>query len=154
MRKLICLLLIIAGVMYAETPSSIYAAGISYNPSASPSIAGTALYAKKATESTYAFTIVDALPTTLEPFVVTTQVGGGIAQRVLTLGGVGLYIPGSVSLSYSSTNVGWGYSTGGMAIISLKDNWRLMPNVRVMKSSISNGTGYQLIVGTLIGWGK
>src|SRR5574337_159464 len=65
-------------------PSDFVGAGISYSPGATPPIAGSGLYAHRLTDtnSTYAFTVIDALPTTLKPFIVTTQVAAGIAQKV------------------------------------------------------------------------
>jgi hypothetical protein len=40
-----------------------------------------------------------------------------------------------------------------MASIRVKNNWRVFPNVRILKSSVS-GAGYQPIVGVLFGWGQ
>jgi hypothetical protein len=136
----------------AQQPANIYAAGISYSPAASPKIAGTALYARSISDSQYVFTIFDALPTTQPPYTVTTQVGGGIAQRVATIKGVPLYVPTSAGISWTGTNTGWAWTTGGMASIHIRDGWRIFPNVRVLKSSI--GTGYQWTAGVLFGRGQ
>lgn len=136
--------------------SNLYAGGISFNNAGSPSIAGTGLYARLVSSSTgtYAFTVVDALPTNFKPFQVTTNFSGGVAQKVFTLANIPFFVPTAAGVSYNGTNTGWAWSTGGMASIKLKGNWRLLPAVRVAKSSVSNGTGYQPIFGILIGWGQ
>ena len=158
-RKWFLLLAIVALACgaFAQTPtqfSNVYAAGVSYNPGASPSIAGTGLYARLITGGSYAFTVIDALPVTVKPFTVNTNVGVGFSQRVATIGGVGIYIPTSAGISFTGTNTGWSWSTGGLAWIRVKGNWAIAPHVRVLKSSVSGGAGYGVIVGFLVGWGK
>jgi hypothetical protein len=150
---LLCLFTVAA---FGQTlPTAIYAAGVSINPGGSPMVAGTGLAARLIADSgTYAFTAVDALPTTIRPFVVTTQVSGGIAQRIVTIGKVPIYVPTSAGISYSGTNTGWAWTTGAMAVVRVKGPWRVLPNLRLVKSSVSNGTGYQVIGGILIGWGE
>ena len=150
----VSLVLALAFAAFAQsTPANIYAGGISFNNSASPSIAGTGLYARQISNSgTYAFTVVDALPTTIKPFVVTTSFSAGVAQKVFTVGKFPIYVPSSAGVSYNGTNTGWAWSTGGMTSIKLKKSWRIFPCVRVAKSSVSNGSGYQPIVGVLFGW--
>ena len=153
--KIIALAIVLACAMRAQTaPSNIYAAGASWNQNASPQIAGSALYARAVSDSTYAFTVVDVLPTTMKPITVTTQFGAGVAQKVLTINSVRIYVPTSAGVSYNGQNTGWAWSTGGMAVATVSGNWRIMPNVRVVKSSVSNGTGYQLIAGVMFGWGQ
>ncbi len=155
-------LLVIVGLVlcfsahsFAQVPANIYAGGISFNNAGSPSIAGTGLYARSISGSgTYAFTVVDALPTNLKPFTVTTNFGGGIAQKLFTIGKVPIFLPSSAGVSYNGSNTGWVWSTGALASITVKKNWRIFPTVRIAKSSVSNGTGYQPIVGILFGWGQ
>jgi hypothetical protein len=134
---------------------NFYAAGGSYNVGASPGIAGTGLYAHVIANSrTYAFTAVDALPNTKKPFTVTTNIGVGIAQQLATLGKVTVWIPSSAGISWSGSNSGWQWNSGAMATIPLKNSFYLAPIVRVLKSSVSGGTGYQPIIGLLFCWGK
>jgi hypothetical protein len=158
--SLVALVLILSLASFAqapaEAPQNIYAAGVSFNNSASPAIAGTGLYARLVSPSsgTYAFTAVDALPNTLKPFTVTSNFSGGIAQKVVTIGKVPIFLPTSAGVSYTGSNVGWAWSTGALASIKLKNNWRIFPNVRIVKSSVSNGSGYQPIVGVLFGWAE
>jgi len=134
---------------------NIYAAGASYSINASPAVAGTALYAHSLNSAgTYAFTAIDALPATLKPFTVTSNIGVGIAQKVFTLGSVPVYMPTAAGISWSGTNAGWQWSGGGLASIHVKGNYYLMPSIRFLKSSVSGGTGYQPIIGLLVAWGK
>jgi hypothetical protein len=160
--KVIALGLLFLGLAHpsvAQTPApltNIYAAGISFNHSGSPGIAGTGLYARLISDGsgTYVFTVVDALPTTLKPFTVTSNFGAGVAQKVFAIGKIPIFVPTSAGISYNGTNTGWAWSTGTLASIRIKNNWRVFPNVRIVKSSVSNGTGYQPIVGLLFGWGQ
>lgn len=157
---LLCLCSIPSRAQIAAKPaaplSTLYAGGISFNNAGSPSIAGTGLYARllSSASGTYAFTAVDALPTNLKPFQVTTNFSGGVAQKVFSVGKIPIFVPTAAGVSYNGTNTGWAWSTGGMASIKLKGNWKLLPAVRIAKSSVSNGTGYQPIVGLLVGWGQ
>lgn len=153
--------LFLAVLSFAQTPApaqatNIYAAGVSFNQSAKPAVAGTALYARLLSDGsgTYAFTVVDALPANVHPFTVTTNFGAGIAQKVFSIGKVPLYIPTSAGISFTGNNTGWNWSTGALASIKAKGNFRIMPNVRIVKSSVSDGAGYQPIVGLLFGWGQ
>lgn len=137
------------------SPANLYAAGVAYNPGASPSVAGTALYAHEVgTSGTYAFTAVDALPESLKPFTVTTNVGAGIAQKVATLDGVAIFAPTSAGISWSGGNTGWQWTGGGIAAIPVRTNYYILPSLRFLKSSVSGGSGYQLIAGIAFGGGK
>lgn len=136
--------------------ANIYAAGVSYNVGGSPAVAGTGLYARLVNDGsgTYAFTVVDALPNTLKPFTVTTNIGVGIAQKVTTWAGVPIYVPAATGISWSGSNTGWQWNTGGLAAIHVKGQYYVMPSLRVLKSSVSNGSGYQPVFGVLFAWGK
>ena len=149
-------------------PANIYAAGVTYNPGASPSIAGTALYGRRLLDSTFAFTALDALPVlppTPQPRIVgqpqpgiliDTNVSVGIAQKVLTISGIPIYVPTSAGISWTGNHTGWAWSTGGLAWIPLKKDsgWAIAPHVRLLKSSVSGGAGYGVMGGVLLGWGK
>ena len=134
---------------------NLYGAGVSYSVNATPAVAGSALYAHLiADPGTYAFTAVYALPNTLKPFTITTNIGAGIAQKVVTFGKVPIYMPTAAGISFSGTNTGWQWNGGVLAAIHIKNQYYIMPTVRFLKSSVSNGTGYQPIVGVLFGWGQ
>jgi hypothetical protein len=157
MRNVLAILVVtfISALAFGQTAlTNIYAAGVSYNNSGSPSIAGTGMYAHNITGGTYAFTVVDALPSSFKPFTVTSSFGAGIAQKVFTVGKVPIYIPTAAGISYNGTNTGWAWSTGALASVKVKGNWRVFPNVRIVKSSVSNGSGYQPIVGVMFGYGN
>ena len=133
---------------------NLYAGGVSYNSSATPAVAGTGLYARLLSDTgTYAFTDVDALPNTVRPFTVTTNMGVGVAQKVATIGTVPVFIPAATGISFSGSNTGWQWNTGALAAIGVKGNYFVMPQVRLVKSSVSNGSGYQPIIGVLFAWG-
>lgn len=155
------LLFACAAVSPAQDLANLYLAGGSYSAGASPAFAGSALYAHSlnASTGTYAFTAIDALPATTKPFTVTTNIGAGIAQKVFTIGTIPIFSPTSAGISYSGQNAGWAWSTGAGALFRVKPTsdgggFYVMPTVRVLKSSISDGSGYQPIVGVLFGWGK
>ena len=136
-------------------PANIYAAGASYNVGATPAVAGTALYAHQViSDGTYAFTAIDALPNTLKPLTVSSNIGVGIAQKVATVGKIDIYMPTAAGIQWSGANTGWQWSGGGIAAIRIKGDYFVMPSVRFLKGSVSGGTGYQPIVGVLFGWGK
>jgi hypothetical protein len=104
---------LIAGAASAQDVSNLYVAGGSYNHGATPAVAGTALYAHEiGTSSTYAFTMIDALPTTTKPFAVTSNIAVGVAQRVARIGPVSVFIPTAAGVSFSGTNLGWAWTTG------------------------------------------
>lgn len=137
---------------------NLYAAGASGSPWAVPPVAGTALYAHILSNDTgtYAFTVWDALPNTYKPFTVTTNVGVGIAQKAFTIGNVPVYIPTSAGIEWTGKNTGWQYNFGATTMIRLSPtkDYYLMPTFRVLKGSVSGGSGLQPIVGLLFAWGK
>lgn len=141
----------------AQDVANLYLAGGSYSPGASPAFAGTALYAHQINSSgTFAFSLIDAVPSTLRPFTVTTNIGVGVAQRVATIAGYPVFVPTAAGISYTGSNTGWAWSTGAGVPFRVKPNgqWFVMPSVRILKSSVSGGSGYQPIVGVLFGFGQ
>lgn len=136
--------------------SNIYAAGVSFNQSATPQIAGTGLYARivDASTRTYAFTAIDALPANIKPFTVSTNIGAGIAQKVLTIGKAQVFIPTAAGISFNGSNTGWEWNGGALVSVPIKGSFRLMPVARFLKSSVSGGSSYQPIIGVLFGWGN
>jgi hypothetical protein len=142
---------------------NLYAAGVTWAPGATPQLSGNLMYAHELTVTdengnvkgtgTYLFADMDAIPTSVKPFSVTTNVGTGIAQKVFTVHNVPIWIPTAAGVSWKGPNVGFQWNTGAAATIALKNNLFLIPNVRALKSNVSD-SGYQLQVGFDIGWGK
>ena len=132
--------------------NNLYAVGANYSVNAKPAFAGSLLYARllNANTGTFAFTNADFLPNTTRPFTVTNNIGAGVAQKVMTLGTVPIYCITGAGLSWSGTNTGYQYNGGCMASIKFK-GILIMPAGRFLKSSVSNGTGYQPIIGFYIG---
>lgn len=164
MKKLIAAaVLIFAPALMAQSlpsapePANVYAAGVSFNQQAHPAVAGTALYARnldpKASLSTYAITVLDAVPTSFSPFTVSTNIGVGIAQDIHKFGNVTIWMPTSAGISWTGANTGWAWTGGVAATVPVKKNFYLIPNVRFLKSNISN-SGYQVIAGFLVGFGQ
>ena len=161
--KLILIAALLFGAMaFAQTPApapatpNIFGAGISWNQSASASasqqFAGTLFYARQQTEAgTYAFTVVDAVPTTFKPFTVTTNFGIGIGQRVFQLSKWTVYGTVAAGPSWSGSNTGWAWTGGGMAIHPLKGAWWIGPEARLVRSSVNNNNGNQFIFGVVFG---
>ena len=140
------------------TPAPIqnfYAGGVAWNQSATPAVAGNALYAHLVTGSnTYAFTDLDLLPTSTKPFTLTTNIGAGIAETVYTVGKYRVWIPTAAGISLNGSNTGWQWNTGAAVSIPLKNDFWVLPNVRFLKSNVSGGSGVQPIIGIDFGWGK
>src|SRR6185437_9544556 len=100
----------------------------------------TALYAHALSNTgTYAFSAVDALPNTIKPFTVSTNVGAGIAQRVATISGIDVYVPTAAGISWCGANTGWQWNAGALASVHVRGNYYVMPSVRFLKSSVSGG---------------
>lgn len=161
--RFFALLLLCVAFAAAQTPApapppsalsgTFYAGGLSYGPSG---LAATGLGAKSLADGTYAFGVLDAVPQTIKPLTITTNFGGGIAQKLpISFKSVTFWVPSSAGVSWAGHDVGWEWSTGGMAHIPVgKAGLSLNPTVRVLKSSVSNNSGYQVIGSLLIGFGK
>lgn len=142
---------------HGQDVTNLYMAGGSYSAGATPAFAGTAGYAHQVNGSgTYAFTLIDAVPNTVKPFTVTTNVGIGVAQKVATIGGYSVFMPTAAGISYTGKNTGWAWTTGAFVPVRVdaKRGIYLIPSIRVLKSSVSNGTGYQPIFGLMFGVGQ
>jgi hypothetical protein len=132
--------------------NNMAAVGMNYSVNASPSLAGSLLYARLLLPSTdtWAFTNADFLPNTLKPFTVTNNVGAGVAQKIATFGTVPVYCITAAGVSWTGTNTGFQFNGGCIASIKYK-GFLIMPDARFLKSSVSNGTSYQPILGAYIG---
>ena len=157
MRKLILVFLAIAGIAMAQTApaladANIFGFGPSWNQSASNELsqqfAGTGFYARAQTPAgTYAYVVGDFVPTAYKPFTVTNNIGAGIAQKAVTLGGFDVYVTGSIGPSWTGANTGWQWTAGGMALRKFgKSGWSVGPALRALTSNVSNKSGTQFIV--------
>ena len=136
---------------------NLIAGGVSFQPGASPSTAGTGIYARLITPSTWAFTITDALPLTKSPFTVSLDSSVGIAYSPFSVGKARVFIPTAAGVTFTGPNTGWNWSTGvGVLIpVQAQSKFYVMPAVRILKSSVVNGNvqGYGFIVGAYMAWG-
>lgn len=129
------------------------AVGMSYNRGGDPAIAGTAAYARRLSEHTYSFTLMDALPVKEHPNAIATQVGTGILQRIASIGKVDLYLPVAAGISWSGTNSRWSWTGGAMAAYRIpKLGVYVYPNIRWSLVDVAPGvSGYQNTFGVLFG---
>ncbi len=156
----------------ATLPASVYAAGSSYSPGGSPSIAGTGLYAHLISgnctatttatgtgtvcKPTYAFTAYDVLPVSVSPFKVATNLSAGIAQQVFSINSVNVFIPASGGITSNGTNTSWNFTGGVLVDYVFKKNgqpthWHLMPNARWIGTGVTGSTNFQITGGLLLG---
>ncbi len=163
--KLLPLLLLTAIAGFAQTtnpalsitdPLNIWGVGVSWNQSASPVLSqqfsGNAFYARdQTTAGTYAFGLIDAVPTSFTPFTTTTNLGVGIGQKVMTVGTWKIYGTVAAGPSWSGTNTGWNWSGGAMATHDLNAKYWFGFNARAIRSSVNQNSGNQYIFGVLVG---
>ena len=154
------LLLAFAAAAFAQAtptdPLNIWGVGVSWNQSASSDasqqFAGTAFYAREQnTKGTYAFNVIDAVPTSFKPFTTVTNIGVGLGQRLVTVGSWNLYGTATAGPSWSGQSTGWDWSGGALATHPIKGKWWFGGNARIIRSSVNNNSGNQYIFGFLIG---
>jgi hypothetical protein len=149
------LALFFSQVVIAQDIQNMYAVGVPYSVNANPALAGEAIYAHLMNDAgTYGFTNIIALPNSVKPFTVTSNVGVGVAQKVATIANIPVYAPVGIGPSWTGSNIGYQYNAGFLASIHIKNDYYFLPSFRFVKSSVSNGTGYQPTIGLDFGWGK
>lgn len=151
---LVFLITLFAFGLFAQ--DNFAAAGVSYNPGASPPVAGTGLYARllPGTTGTYSFTTVDALVTSTKPFTIGTNIATGLAQKLFTVGSLTVYASTGGGVSWNGKNTGWTWNGGGLVPLKLgKSSWFAVPAVRFIKSSVNQNSDYQLIATVMLGKG-
>ena len=155
---LITILLVSAIGLTAQTlPSTLYGVGLAGSPSATPPVAGMGLFAKQVTGTTYSATLFQVIPNNQQKFTVTSNIGTGIAQQLFVIPGTNYAVYGMATggVSWQSSNVGVSFSGAATVPFRYKQsNWYVLPFVGWNKSSVANGTGYQLTAGTIVSWGK
>lgn len=135
----------------ADEAENFIAGGIAFNQYSVPQISGALLYAQRIGEGLYSYSLVDVVSKTVRPFVATTSITTGLAQHVRSIGKIRVYISGTGGVAAGGENLGFSWSAGGAAVVPLGGGWKLLPGVRVIKSSI---TDFQGVYSLMIGWGK
>jgi len=127
--------------------------GGSFNQYAEPSISGNLLYAQRLglDDSTYNFNFVDIVSKNEDEFKVSTSVTFGVAQKMLTFGRAKVYVTTGVGFLAGDENLGYSWTGGGAVAIPLGHGFQVLPNIRFLKSSL---TDFQGVFGLMIGWGK
>jgi len=145
------LLILNCPIFAADEPETFGAMGMSWNQYAAPQISGNLLYAKRIDDGLYSFNFVDVISKSMQPFSTATSVTTGIGKRVGHLYGAPIYLTTGVGVLAGERNTGYSWQSGGTIALGLGKGWELLPNVRVIKSSL---TDFQFIVGIMIGLGK
>ena len=148
--------LMVAPCMAQETNQgyeNFAAMGASWNQYASPGIAGSLLYAKRLGDSddTYSFSYVDLISKSQEQFSAATSITTGVAKKLLKFGKARVYGTTGVGLLAGGENIGYSWTAGGALAIPLGKGFQVLPNVRVIKSSL---TDFHAIYGLMLGFGK
>jgi hypothetical protein len=135
---------------------NLVAGGVAYNPAGSPQIGGTFLDAQRLTDSTYAITVADVLPTSLQPLRTQTNITSGVAQKVKEVAGIPVYLMGSVGMSTTAVNTGWAWVPGVGVPLRLpgaagEKGWFAIPNFRVVNANTADRA---YIISLMFGWGK
>lgn len=171
--KILCITALAAGLCLASyapparaqaTPpaptsslQNLYTVGVNASPGAGTPVDGSFMWAHNLNDSTgtFGFTLVDIVPATLKPFTVVTNTSLGVAQKLATIAGKEIYGTAGAGLSMSGTATGYNYNFGAALPLRYKQtNWYIVPVVRVLKTNVPNGNGYQPIFGLHFGWGQ
>lgn len=148
-------MLLLGGSLFAQTgPENFAAMGMGWNQYVSPQINGNLLYAHRLDDAAaplYSFTFVDLISQQTEKFSVATSITTGIAKQFLQVNTVRVFATTGVGVLAGAENVGYSWTSGGAVSVPLGKGWALLPNVRVIKSSL---TDFQWIGGVMLGWGK
>jgi hypothetical protein len=159
------LLLVSAAPLYSQTAEPVrdlVAAGASWNQYTQPQVSGNLMYAHQVSGGTFSFSLVDITAKTVTDvgsdgkpvtrFATMTSVSTGLAQYLKSIGPARIYVVSTVGVSAGGESVGGTWTAGGAAVIPIgSKGWCLMPNLRVLKSTVSE---FQGIFGIAIGWGS
>lgn len=148
---LVCVVLCLPVLAQSPEVKDFVAVGASWNQYAQPPISGAALYAHQINGGTYSFSLVDIISKSVTPFTTTTSISTGVAQHVRDIGKAHVFVTTTVGVASGGENVGYAWTGGGAVVFPLGRGWALMPNVRVLKSSL---TDLQLSYGLAVGFGK
>jgi hypothetical protein len=131
---------------------NIVGGGVYFDQFSTPQIGGNLFYAQalSVTQGTYSFTLIDFTSKTVKPFTLMTTTSTGILQHMRDFGPVRIYGVGTIGVSAGGSNAGLAYTGGGVAVIPLGRNWFLLPNLRILKSAVSE---FQGVYGLAVGFG-
>ena len=127
-----------------STQSWYFAAGATYNQNLNAA-AVTGLAAVKITPQTstspgdYWFGAADLVANSYKPFKTATNVTTGYAKHLVSAAGFDWYMANGVGGSFTSTAVGWAFTTGVLG--ASQKTWHgfgLAPALRISKSSVSD----------------
>lgn len=145
----VCVLMLACPVFAVD---DFVAAGVSWNQYAAPQISGNLLYAHRLKDQVYTFNFVDLVSKSYQPFTVATSITTGVGAKILEMGPAKVFATTGVGVLAGDKDVGYSWTSGWAATIPIgKKGWAVMPNVRVIKSSL---TEIQWIGGVMIGWGR
>jgi hypothetical protein len=156
--RTICLILVLIlafiGVGNAQTefPNRAVGANIGVCPTCTPQINGGVWYANAITKGdhpTYSFSLVNIDRVTitnwkpLDVQVVTTA-ETGFAQHVGAFNRFNIFALGTAGVATNSTNTGFSYGGGSMAITSIGRGWMIGAYLRVAKQTIAADVGWKV----------
>lgn len=131
----------------------IAAGGATIDPESSPNVSASFIYAKETSQDNWLGTLVDVTYKSLTPqLTLGTAVTPVYARRVTNIGDVPIFTVGGVGAMMGGDNLGYSLTGGLIASIRVKkSNWRIMPNFRILKSSIAPN---RYIGGVMMGFGN
>ena len=126
--------------------------GVSFNQMNKASVAGSAMYAHRLTTtgSQWSFSSFDVIPLPTNPYLALTSITTGVAQDLGHIGKLAIVLPLAAGVTSNGTNTGWGW-TSALILSYPIGRWRIMPNIRVNKTSVGQGAGPQMTFGLMIG---
>jgi len=153
MKLRILAFLLLITPAFGQSDPNLYGVAFSFNPGAPQRYAGTVLYGHQLSGSnTYALTVADFVPQSVQQAIVLTNIGAGVAQKAVSFGNLSVWALGSAGVSFSSQATGWQYAGGGAVTYPIgKKGLKLLVGARFSKSSIG-GASYQLIPSAGVAW--
>jgi hypothetical protein len=126
--------------------------GVSFNQMNRASLAGSLMYAHRLTTTgkQWSFSSFDIVPLPTNPYISMTSITTGMAQEMGRIGKLVIILPIAAGISSNGSNTGWGW-TSALLLSYPVGRWRIMPNVRVNKTSVGQGAGPQMTFGVMIG---
>ena len=137
-----------SAVTAATCPASFYAAGASFNPQATPSLAGWYAIAVPITKCEKAFQAYSITMNNLTPkgsgasLTFTSTTSTGLAIPLKQVGPIDIYTFGTLGTSVSGTSSSLAGTWGGVAVVPIgKTTWRLTPWAQSIGGKWTGGLG-------------